>query len=41
MQGRQQLRLGEIWWRLLVAVAVWCVVLFLHPYFTGGIHPLG
>ncbi len=41
VQGRQKLKLGEIWWRLLVAVAVWAVVLFLHPYFTGGVRPLG
>ncbi|HXQ09544.1 MAG TPA: NnrU family protein [Caulobacteraceae bacterium] len=41
VQGRQQLKVGEIWWRLLVAVAVWAAVLWAHPYFTGGIHPLG
>jgi len=41
VQGRQMLKLGEIWWRLLVGVAVWAVVLWLHPYFTGGVRPLG
>jgi uncharacterized membrane protein len=40
-QGRQQLKLGEIWWRLLVAVAVWAALLWAHPYFTGGVRPLG
>jgi uncharacterized membrane protein len=41
IQGRQTLKLGEIWWRLLVAVGVWAATLFLHPYFTGGVRPLG
>jgi uncharacterized membrane protein len=41
VQGRQQFRLGEIWWRILVAIAVWAAVLWLHPYFTGGVHPMG
>jgi uncharacterized membrane protein len=41
IQGRQSFKLGEIWWRLLVGLAVWAAVLWLHPYFTGGVHPLG
>jgi uncharacterized membrane protein len=41
LQGRQSLKMGEIWWRLVVAVAVWAVLLALHPHFTGGVHPLG
>jgi uncharacterized membrane protein len=41
IQGRQQLKLGEIWWRLIVAVIVWAALLWAHPYFTGGVHPLG
>ncbi|HEY3887486.1 MAG TPA: NnrU family protein [Caulobacteraceae bacterium] len=40
LQGRQQLKLGEIWWRLVVGLVVWAVVLWLHPYFTGR-SPLG
>jgi uncharacterized membrane protein len=41
VQGRQQFKLGEIWWRILVAIAVWAAVIWLHPYFTGGVRPLG
>jgi uncharacterized membrane protein len=41
LQGRQTFKFGEIWWRLVVAVVVWGAVLWLHPYFTGGAHPLG
>jgi uncharacterized membrane protein len=41
IQGRQKLVLGEIWWRLIVAVIVWAALLWAHPYFTGGVHPLG
>jgi uncharacterized membrane protein len=41
VQGRQSFRFGEIWWRLVVAVVVWAALLWLHPYFTGGVHPLG
>jgi len=41
VQGRQQFRFGEIWWRLVVGFVVWAAVLWLHPYFTGGAHPLG
>lgn len=40
IQGRQKLALGEIWWRLVVAVLVWGVLLWAHPYFTGGARPL-
>ena len=41
IQGRQTLALGEIWWRLLVAVALFGLLLWAHPYFTGGARPLG
>jgi uncharacterized membrane protein len=41
VQGRQKLVLGEIWWRLLVAIVIWAALLWAHPYFTGGVHPLG
>ena len=37
---KQPLRIGEIWWRLLVTLVVWALVLWLHPYFTGR-YPLG
>ena len=40
IQGRQSLNLGEIWWRLLVAVAIWVAVLLGHPYLFG-VNPLG
>lgn len=40
LQGRQRLDLGEIWWRLLVAVAIWVAVLLGHPYLFG-VNPLG
>jgi uncharacterized membrane protein len=36
LAGRQKLSLGEIGWlRLAVAVAVWAVLTWAHPYFTG------
>lgn len=35
-QGRQSLKLGEIWWRLLVGLAVWAVVLYFHPKLFGA-----
>jgi len=41
IQGRQKLALGEIWWRLVVAVVVFGALMWAHPYFTGGVHPLG
>jgi uncharacterized membrane protein len=41
IQGRQHLALGEIWWRLIVAIVLFGVLLWAHPYFTGGAHPLG
>ncbi|HKT53436.1 MAG TPA: NnrU family protein [Caulobacteraceae bacterium] len=41
VQGRQTFNFGEIWWRLVVALAVWALVIWLHPYFTGGVRPLG
>jgi uncharacterized membrane protein len=35
-QGRQRLALGEIgWWRILAGVAVWAVLLVVHPYLFG------
>ena len=39
-QGRQGLRLGEIWWRLLVGLVLFAVVLMLHPMLFG-VSPLG
>ena len=39
-QGRQKLKLGEIWWRLLVAVIVFVGVLMVHRY-AFGVSPLG
>lgn len=39
-QGRQSFKIGEIWWRLLVAVAVWALVLYFHPRLFGA-NPLG
>jgi uncharacterized membrane protein len=39
-QGRQKLKLGEIWWRLLVGLALFLVVLMLHPMLFG-VNPLG
>jgi uncharacterized membrane protein len=38
--GRQKLRLGEIGWRLLAALAVYAAVFWAHPHFTG-VSPLG
>jgi uncharacterized membrane protein len=40
IQGRQKLRLGEIWWRLLVALALFALVLKFHPQMFG-VNPLG
>ena len=39
-QGRQTLKLGEIWWRLLVALALFGVVLMFHAKMFG-VNPLG
>ncbi|WP_411287988.1 NnrU family protein [Phenylobacterium sp.] len=34
--GRQKLSLGEIgWWRIALAVAVWAVLTWAHPYLFG------
>jgi uncharacterized membrane protein len=34
--GRQKLSLGEIgWWRLLLAVAIWALLTWAHPYLFG------
>jgi uncharacterized membrane protein len=39
-QGRQSLKLGEIgWWRLALAVAIWALLLWAHPY-AFGVSPL-
>jgi len=34
--GRQRLRLGEIgWWRIMLGVGVWAVLLWAHPFLFG------
>lgn len=34
--GRQRFKLGEIgWWRLVLAVGLWAVVAWAHPYIAG------
>jgi uncharacterized membrane protein len=33
--GRQSLRLGEIGWRLVVALGVWAILLWAHPMLFG------
>jgi uncharacterized membrane protein len=36
LSGRQSLDIGEIgWWRILLAVAIWAVLLVTHPYAFG------
>jgi uncharacterized membrane protein len=40
IQGRQPFKIGEIWWRLLVGVAVWIAVLIGHRSMFG-VNPLG
>ena len=40
VQGRQTLRIGEIGWRLLVAVAVYVLVFWAHPW-IAGVSPAG
>jgi uncharacterized membrane protein len=36
VQGRQRLNLGEIgWWRIALAVAVWALLAWAHPYLFG------
>ncbi|QUD88384.1 NnrU family protein [Phenylobacterium montanum] len=40
LQGRQSLKLGEIWWRLLVAIVIWALVFWGHPKMFG-VSPLG
>ncbi len=39
-QGRQSFNIGEIWWRLAIALVVWAVVLMFHPMLFG-VRPLG
>ena len=37
LQGRQRLALGEIgWWRIVLAVTIWALLAWAHPYFTGA-----
>ncbi len=40
VHGRQSLKLGETWWRLLVGVVVWAAVLMGHRAMFG-VNPLG
>jgi uncharacterized membrane protein len=40
IQGRQKLKIGEIWWRLVVALILFAVILWLHPKLFG-VNPLG
>lgn len=40
VQGRQKLRIGEIGWRLLVAVAGYALVFWAHPW-IAGVSPAG
>ncbi|MDB5499966.1 MAG: hypothetical protein JWP28_3997 [Phenylobacterium sp.] len=36
VQGRQRLKIGEIgWWRIVLAVAVWALLAWAHPYLFG------
>jgi uncharacterized membrane protein len=36
VQGRQRLNIGEIgWWRIVLAVAVWALFAWAHPYLFG------
>ncbi|HEY2357509.1 MAG TPA: NnrU family protein [Phenylobacterium sp.] len=36
VQGRQRLSIGEIgWWRIVLAVAVWALLAWAHPYLFG------
>jgi uncharacterized membrane protein len=36
LQGRQHLSLREIgWWRIALAVAIWALLAWAHPWFTG------
>jgi uncharacterized membrane protein len=40
VQGRQSLRVGEIWWRLLIALVAFGVVAHYHPRWFG-VNPFG
>jgi len=40
VQGRQKLKIGEIWWRLLVGVVLFALVLRFHAQMFG-VNPLG
>jgi uncharacterized membrane protein len=36
LSRRQPLKLGEIgWWRILLAVVIWAVLTWAHPYMFG------
>ncbi|HEX5262593.1 MAG TPA: NnrU family protein [Phenylobacterium sp.] len=36
VQGRQRLSVGEIgWWRIVLAVAIWALLAWAHPYLFG------
>ena len=39
-QGRQSFNIGEIWWRLVLALLVWGALVVLHPMLFG-VRPLG
>ena len=39
-QGRQSLKVGEIWWRVIVALVLYALILWLHPRMFG-VNPLG
>jgi uncharacterized membrane protein len=40
IQGRQKLKIGEIWWRLLVGLVLFAVVMKFHAKMFG-VNPLG
>jgi uncharacterized membrane protein len=40
VQGRQRLRIGEIWWRLTMALVLFAAVLMVHARLFG-VNPLG
>jgi uncharacterized membrane protein len=40
VQGRQKLKIGEIWWRLLVGLVLFIVIMMLHSKLFG-VNPLG
>lgn len=40
VQGRQKLKIGEIWWRLIVALVLFVLTLWAHPKLFG-VNPMG